>query len=125
NIVATGTHQDNPVKIGSLVKLEWKQGGVEVNHADLDRVTNVLVNIENRDIAGVAGDIEKRLKNIEVPAGMHIALKGEYKRMNESLVNLVIGLALASILVYLLQVALFRSWLGPFIIMFTVPLGLI
>jgi multidrug efflux pump subunit AcrB len=125
NIVATGTHQENPVKIGSLVSLEWKKGGVEVNHADLDRVTNVLVNIENRDIAGVAGDIEARLKDVEVPQGMHIALKGEYKRMNESLRNLVIGLALASVLVYLLQVALFRSWVGPFIIMFTVPLGLI
>src|SRR5262249_20779328 len=45
NISATGTKQDNPVKIGSLVKLEWKRGSVEVNHSDLDRVTNVLVNI--------------------------------------------------------------------------------
>src|SRR6202030_2037885 len=43
----------------------------------------------------------------------------------ESFSNLAIGLAMASVLVYLLQVALFRSWLGPLIIMFTVPLGLI
>ena len=125
NIVATGSDQSNPVKIGSLVKLEWKKGSVEVNHSDLDRVTDVLVNVEDRDIAGVAGDIESRLKDIEVPQGMHVTLKGEYKRMNESFRNLVIGLALVSVLVYLLQVALFRSWVGPFIIMFTVPLGLI
>jgi multidrug efflux pump subunit AcrB len=54
-----------------------------------------------------------------------VQLKGEYARMNESFRHLMFGLALASVLVYLLQVALFRSWVGPFIIMFTVPLGLI
>ena len=56
---------------------------------------------------------------------MNVELKGEYARMNDSFKRLVLGLALAAILVYLLQVALFRSWVGPFIIMFTVPLGLI
>jgi multidrug efflux pump subunit AcrB len=45
--------------------------------------------------------------------------------MNDNTANLLQGLAGAAVLVYLLQVALFRSWIGPFIIMFTVPLGLI
>src|SRR5207245_7648809 len=49
----------------------------------------------------------------------------EYARMNESTAYLARGLAGAALLVYLLQVALFRSWAGPFVIMFTVPLGLI
>jgi multidrug efflux pump subunit AcrB len=52
-------------------------------------------------------------------------LKGEYARMNESFARLGGGLFKAAALVYLLLVALFRSWLGPLIIMFTVPLGLI
>src|SRR5262249_55138881 len=52
-------------------------------------------------------------------------LRGEYERMNQSFGNLVGGLFMASVLVYLLMVPLFRSYLGPFIIMFTVPLGLI
>jgi multidrug efflux pump subunit AcrB len=60
-----------------------------------------------------------------LPEGMRWKMRGEYERMNESIVNLSLGLAGAAVLVYLLQVALFRSWLGPFIIMFTVPLGLI
>jgi multidrug efflux pump subunit AcrB len=51
--------------------------------------------------------------------------KGEYARMNQSFGDLGWGLLMASILVYLLMVPLFRSYLGPFIIMFTVPLGLI
>ncbi|HTU90037.1 MAG TPA: efflux RND transporter permease subunit [Gemmataceae bacterium] len=57
--------------------------------------------------------------------GIRWRMRGEYERMNESFVNLALGLAGAAVLVYLLQVALFRSWVGPFIIMFTVPLGLI
>src|SRR5262249_20890083 len=72
-----------------------------------------------------AGDIKERLADLKMPAGMRLEYRGEYERMNDSLVKLVIGLALAALLVYLLQVALFRSWVGPFIILFTVPLGLI
>jgi multidrug efflux pump subunit AcrB len=52
-------------------------------------------------------------------------LKGEYARMNDSFRKLGWGLAMAAVLVYLLMVPLFRSYMGPFIIMFTVPLGLI
>ncbi len=52
-------------------------------------------------------------------------LRGEYERMNTSLRSLSQGLLMAALLVYLLMVPLFRSYLGPFIIMFTVPLGLI
>ena len=83
------------------------------------------MNTENRDIAGVARDIEKRLKDFKVPPRVTWELKGEYARMNEAFWNLLSGLAMAAVLVYLLQVALFRSWAGPFVIMFTVPLGLI
>jgi multidrug efflux pump subunit AcrB len=56
---------------------------------------------------------------------LHWELRGEYERMNESFSSLGKGLVMAAILVYLLMVPLFRSYLGPFIIMFTVPLGLI
>src|SRR5262249_2919556 len=59
------------------------------------------------------------------PGRVRLHLMGEYARMNDSFIKLVGGLALAAVLGYLLQVALFRSWVGPFIIMFTVPLGLI
>src|SRR4249920_626676 len=56
---------------------------------------------------------------------MKIELKGEYARMTDSFRSLAIGLALASVLVYLLMVPLMRSFLMPLIIMMTVPLGLI
>jgi multidrug efflux pump subunit AcrB len=179
-IFATGTDQPNTVKLGSLVRIRRTSGAVEINHTSLYRTYNVLVNTQDRDIASVAGDISKVLKDLraeawqgkELPspaepegffsragdrlqglvgikkdvladrdglmfpvesdprhagqsAVMHVKLKGEYERMTESTMYLLGGLAGASLLVYLLQVALFRSWAGPFVIMFTVPLGLI
>ena len=125
NVFATGTDQAEPVTLSTLVKIHSKSDAVEVNHVSLYRTFNVLVNTEGRDINGVASDLEARLKHIPVPKGLRVELKGEYARMNDSFKRLAWGLAMAAILVYLLQVALFRSWVGPFIIMFTVPLGLI
>lgn len=125
NIHATGTHQKEPVTLQSLVRIEPRTAPVEVNHVSLARVFNVLVNTENRDIGAVAGDIQKKLQQITVPTGMRINLRGEYSRMNESFGSLGLGLVMASVLVYLLLVALFRSFLGPFVIMFAIPLGLI
>jgi multidrug efflux pump subunit AcrB len=125
NVFATGTNQTLPVHLSSLVEIRPSTAAVEINHVGLRRVVNVLVNTENRDIGGVAADVEKKLKDLPVPTGMRISLKGEFARMNESFRSLGGGLLLASILAYLLLVPLFRSFVGPFIIMFTVPLGLI
>ncbi len=115
------------MKLSSLASFRRVYNAVEINHDSLTPIFNVQLNTEGRDIASVASDVGKAIKDIEakLPQGMFIEYKGEFQRMNESFANLVMGLALASVLVYLLQVALFRSWVGPFIIMFTVPLGLI
>jgi multidrug efflux pump subunit AcrB len=162
NINATGTNQRGGVKLGQLVTIRRRYDAVEVNHTNLYRTFDVLVNTENRDIGGVARDIDKELEGLrpeidqqqeqleaEYEALSHSSqavpkekleklqeelngvknlrweLKGEYARMNQSFSDLGYGLALAALLVYLLMVPLFRSFLGPFIIMFTVPLGLI
>ena len=149
DIPATGTNRGHPIKLSSLVRIQPGSAPVEVNHVSLARVFDVLVNTENRDIGGVAGEIQGRLKNLQnvawqqevkrgskmpavlenagllFPDGMRINLRGEYSRMIESFGSLGFGLAMASILVYLLLVVLFRSFLSPLIIMFAVPLGLI
>jgi len=125
NIMATGTNQPSGVPLGSLVNIRSSTAAVEVNHSDLQRVVNVLINTEGRDTGGVAADVGKKLADVPIPKGMRVELKGEYARMNESFKSLGFGLAMAAILVYLLMVPLFRSFAGPFIILFTVPLGLI
>jgi len=125
NMFATGTNQKTPVRLSSLVTVRESTQPVEFNHVGLKRIVDVLVNTENRDIGSVASDIERKLKPIEVPKGMKVEMKGEYARMTESFESLGIGLALASVLVYLLMVPLMRSFVMPTIIMAAVPLGLI
>jgi multidrug efflux pump subunit AcrB len=129
NVYATGTRQSQPVKLSSLVDIEMRSNAVELNHVSLRRVTDILVNTEGRDVGGVASDVSKAIdelrSNEEIPETIQVTLKGEYARMKESFSSLAGGLGLASILVYLLMVPLFRSFAGPLIIMFTVPLGLI
>lgn len=125
NMFATGTNQKNTIRLSSLVSIRESTQPVEFNHVGLKRIVDVLVNTENRDIGSVAADIERQLKTIDIPKGVKIELKGEYARMTESFRSLGIGLALASVLVYLLMVPLMRSFVMPTIIMAAVPLGLI
>jgi multidrug efflux pump subunit AcrB len=148
DIPATGANQSHPTKLSTLVHLKPSTAPVEVNHVGLARVFDVLVNTEGRDIGSLASDITKRLETLQqkewarqenesqkpekledkgliYPNGMRVNLRGEYARMNESFGNLGAGLVFAAVLVYLLLVVLFRSFQGPFIIMFAVPLGLI
>lgn len=124
SIPVTGSGQPQPVNLGSLVNLKRKSGAVEITHSGLRRVTNILVNTEGRDIAGTAEEIKSKLQSLSLPKEIRMEIKGEFQRMNESFIRLALGLVLAAVLVYLLQVTLFRSWTGPLVIMFTVPLGI-
>jgi len=126
NIPITSRATGEVIKLGTVVSFRRVDSApAELVHNNLANVISVMVNVEGRDIGGVASDIRGRIKDLELPRGMVVRMSGEYERMIESFANLGIGLALASVLVYLLMVALFRSYLSPFVIMFAVPLGLI
>ncbi|HXG08502.1 MAG TPA: efflux RND transporter permease subunit [Gemmataceae bacterium] len=126
NISLNSRNSSEVVKLGTVVQFRRQdQAPAELTHDNLANVVSVMVNLDGRDIGSVAADIQSKLKDIELPRGMVLRMTGEYQRMNESFGNLGFGLLLASVLVYLLMVAQFRSYLSPLIIMFAVPLGLI
>lgn len=113
------------MNLGTMASIRQREDAVEIHHSGLRRVANVLVNTEGRDIGAVAGDIAASLRGLSLPEGVQVGIKGEYARMGEAFASLATGLVLAALLVYLLQVSLFRSWAGPLVIMATVPLGFI
>ena len=126
NITLKAPRTGEVVSLGTVVQfLRVDSAPAEVIHDNLASIVSVQVNTEGRDLGGVASDIGRRIQDLTLPKGMVLRMSGEYERMNESFGNLGVGLALASVLVYLLMVALFRSYLTPLIIMFAVPLGLI
>ncbi|MBI2844664.1 MAG: efflux RND transporter permease subunit [Armatimonadetes bacterium] len=125
NIPITSPLQDQPVLLGNLATFDRRSAPAEVHHHNINRVTDVYVNVEGRDVGSVAAQIQPAIDGMNLPSGYFVRMRGEVASMSDSFRNLGIGLILASILVYLVLVAQFRSFLDPFIVMFAVPLGLI
>jgi multidrug efflux pump subunit AcrB len=98
----------------------------EVNHYTVQRVIDINANVQGRDLGSVVAGIQKKIEGLgKLPLGMRITVHGQYEVMNSSFRSLLMGLILAIVLVYLLIVVLFQSWIDPFIIMIAVPGALV
>ena len=108
--------------LGTFAQLSPAKSLASINHSTIQRVINVQAATERRDLGSVARDIDQAIKNLkEVPPNTKITLRGQIESMRTSFGSLGLGLILAVILVYLLMVVLFQSWLDPFIILAAVP----
>ncbi|MEM6365438.1 MAG: efflux RND transporter permease subunit, partial [Planctomycetota bacterium] len=96
----------------------------EIAHYNISRVNDVYVNVSGRDLGSVSRDIETTLAEMEFENGVAVTLRGPVEKMKSNMPSLVVGLAVASLLVYLVLMAQFRSFVDPLIIMLAVPLGL-
>ena len=96
----------------------------EIAHYNISRVNDVHVNVSGRDIGSVARDIERALSEMEFESGVTPTLRGPVQTMRAGMRLLGLGLAVATVLVYLVLMAQFRSFTDPLIIMLAVPLGL-
>jgi multidrug efflux pump subunit AcrB len=93
-----------------------------VNHYDVQRVIDVNCGVEGRDLGSASAAVERAIANLgQLPPGMRINIRGQSQAMHESFSSLELGIILAIILVYLLMVANFQSWVEPLIIMLAVP----
>jgi multidrug efflux pump subunit AcrB len=93
-----------------------------ISHYTVQRIIDVSGNVEDRDLGSVSKEILKGIASLgKLPKGMRIELLGQYKIMHQSFQTLALGIILAIVLVYMLMVILFQSWLDPFIIMIAVP----
>jgi len=130
DIPITGRKQPVPIPLRNLATFRRGEAPAEINHLNITRVTDVFVNVRGRDVGSVAADIETYVDTIrrdrsQVPEGYFIQMRGEVKSMKESFASLGFGFVLAVVLVYLVMVVQFRSFVDPFVVMFAVPLGLI
>ena len=96
----------------------------EIAHYNISRVNDVHVNVSGRDIGSVAKDIEAAIGELEFENGVAATLRGPVQTMKSGMSLLWVGLAVAAVLVYLILMAQFRSFVDPLIIMLAVPLGL-
>jgi multidrug efflux pump subunit AcrB len=97
-----------------------------VNHYDVQRVIDVNAGVEGRDLGSASAAVQRAIEQLgQLPAGMRITIRGQSQAMHESFSSLELGIVLAIILVYLLMVANFQSWLEPLMIMMAVPGALV
>ncbi|MEQ9407880.1 MAG: efflux RND transporter permease subunit [Fuerstiella sp.] len=96
----------------------------EVAHYNIARVNDVHVNVEGRDVGSVARDVEAALNEVDFGKGVSVTLRGPVQTMKQGTNLMGAGLLVAAVLVYLVLMAQFRSFVDPLIIMLAVPLGL-
>jgi multidrug efflux pump subunit AcrB len=108
----------------SVAKIEPINTPTEVDHQQLRRVIDIYVMPKTEDLSGVTKDAERLIKQIKLPHNARIAVRGAVVGMHESFTRFAIGLLLSVVLVYLILMAQFRSFLDPLIILTAIPPGL-
>ncbi|MFY9936870.1 MAG: efflux RND transporter permease subunit, partial [Silvibacterium sp.] len=92
-----------------------------VTHYNIAPVIDIYGNVVNTDLASVATQIDKILAGAKLPRGSQIVVRGQVLTMRKSFIGLLGGLVFSILLVYLLIVVNFQSWLDPFIIISALP----
>jgi len=114
-----------PTTLDAVVKLENIETPTEVDHYQIQRVTDVYVTPATEDLGKVSSEVAKVIPQLKVPDNVRINLRGMVQGMNASFRSFAIGLSLSVVLLYLILVAQFKSFKDPFLIMLAIPMGFI
>ncbi|MSQ97333.1 MAG: efflux RND transporter permease subunit [Gemmataceae bacterium] len=147
DVLITSKAQQRSIPLRNVATLRRTDVPSEMTHKNLQTTLDISMNVHGRDLGSVADEVALMLnefgkleasgewkiydpasKNPQRPdwlVGSRIRLSGEYSRMQETFRSLGFGLILASLFIYFLMVALFKSWLTPLVILSAVPVGLI
>ncbi|HSE12355.1 MAG TPA: efflux RND transporter permease subunit [Rudaea sp.] len=112
--------------LGGLASITRNEGEGVVSHYDVQPTIDIYAAVQGRDLGSVAHDIQAILDATakDVPKGSTVAMRGQVQTMLTSYSNLLFGLIGAIVLIYLLIVVNFQSWLDPFIIITALPAAL-
>src|SRR6202162_2855238 len=108
--------------LGNVASISHANDPAVVAHYTVQRVIDVDCGVSGRDLGSTTNAVQKAIDSLgQMPAGTKIVIRGQSQAMNQSFKTMGLGLILAIVLVYLLMVANFQSWLEPFIIIMAVP----
>jgi CzcA family heavy metal efflux pump len=112
-----------PQVLGNLVTMSPAVTPAVISHYNIQPVMDIYASVQGRDLGGVARDTRKIVTAFEkkLPRGSRIEMRGQVETMSSSFAGLGIGLLMSIVLVYLLIVVNFQSWLDPFIIITALP----
>ena len=126
NIPISGSNRARPEILGDVASTTRGAGMALISHYNVQRVIDIYGSVQDRDLGGVAQDINHILdqNRPHLPRGAQLIVRGQIETMRTSFRGLLGGLVLSVVLVYLLIVVNFQSWLDPFIIITALPAAL-
>jgi multidrug efflux pump subunit AcrB len=112
--------------LGAVATVHPAASDAVVSHYNVRPVIDIYAATSGRDLGGVAGDIRHILATTahQLPQGATVAVRGQVETMTSAYTQLFAGLGLAIILIYLLIVINFQSWVDPFVIVMALPFAL-
>jgi len=120
--LSNGTVGPKAQFLANVASIRHSTDPAVVEHYTVQRVIDVDCGVDGRDLGSTTSAVQKAIDSLgKLPAGNKIVIRGQSQAMNQSFRTMGLGLILAIVLVYLLMVANFQSWLEPFIIIMAVP----
>jgi CzcA family heavy metal efflux pump len=118
-----GVDGDQPQLLANLVQFSRGRGATNITHYNAMPTYDVLANVDGNDLGSVADALHTLVAKYEpqLPRGSTLLLRGQIESMESSFRGLGYGLVFAVLLVYLLMVVNFQSWLDPFVILMALP----
>ncbi len=112
--------------LGAMAKFSPESLPALVSHYDVKNVINIYATTQDRDLGGVIGDVETLIAAAKphLPRGSTVEIRGQAVTMSNAYTQLLVGLAFSIVLIYLLIVVNFQSWLDPFVIVMALPAAL-
>jgi multidrug efflux pump subunit AcrB len=117
-------HLKEPTRLDSVVHFSRAAAPTEVDHYQIQRVIDVYVSPTSEAVDKVYAGVQKMVDRTELPANTKITVRGTVKAMQSSFQSFGLGLILSTVLVYLILVAQFKSFVDPFLILLAIPTGL-
>jgi HAE1 family hydrophobic/amphiphilic exporter-1 len=124
-LLVNGPEGPRTVPLGQVAEIRPTIGPARIDHLNRERVISVQANTEGRPLSEVVGAIDQKLQSIQLPAGYSISQGGQTQEQQEVFTRIFIALGVAVLLMYLVLVVQFGSFLDPFAIMLSLPLSLI
>ncbi len=117
--------EGQPVVLRNVVKVSAQEGPTSIERKGQERILTITGNISGRDMGSVIDELQKKFQYIPVPAGFSLRFGGDYEEQQKAFRELLIGLILSLILVYMVMASLYESIRDPFVVMFSSPLAAI
>ncbi len=116
--------EKEPTRLDAVTSLVPRQAPTEVDHYQLRRVIDIYVAPRTEALGSIASDVDRIVAGTTKPEGVRVNVRGSVQAMRSSFVSFGLGLILAVILVYLILVAQFKSFVDPLLILLAIPPGL-